>query len=212
VVRERINQHLLDKTRELILANSNYAGLVITLPVARTEPPGFLKTYVNQFKKFSLDERYKSIVKEYEIAERSVSGKPAPAFTFPDTTGHSVSLADFRGKWVLLDFWYVDCHWRRKLTPHLIEIYKEWNQPRNFEIISISVDKPNDFERWKQAIRDDGSIWTQVNDSTKTYPDEYGITGYPTLILVDPQGNGVKKIVGYQEEGGLRRLLGEFVK
>lgn len=49
-------------------------------------------------------------------------------------------------------------------------------------------------------------------DSTKTYPDVYGITGYPTLILVDPNGNGVKKIVGYQEEGGLRRLLGEYLK
>jgi thioredoxin-related protein len=51
-----------------------------------------------------------------------------------------------------------------------------------------------------------------VNDSSKTYPDHYGITGYPTMILVDPNGNGVKKIVGYQEEGGLRRLLGGYVK
>jgi thiol-disulfide isomerase/thioredoxin len=211
LMREQINQRLLDKTRDLIRANPNYAGLVISLPVVRTEPVEYLKQYVDEFRKFKNDQRYQGIVKDYEIAERTVSGKPVPGFAFPDTTGKMVSLAGFRGKWVLLDFWYVDCPWCRKLTPHMIEIYKDWNLTRNFEIISISVDKPKDYGRWKEAIRHDGAVWTQVLDSTKTYPDEYGITGYPTLILVDPQGNGVKKIVGYQEEGGLRRLLGDFI-
>jgi len=212
VVQEEAKRKNLDKTRELIKANPNYAGLVITLPIARTEPPEYLKTYVDVFKSFGMDERYKSIVREYEIAERTVSGKPAPAFTFPDTTGKMVSLSDFTGKWVLLDFWYVDCPWCRKLTPHMINVYKDWNKTKNFEIISISVDKPKDYDRWKEAIRHDGALWTQVLDSTKTYPLEYGITGYPTLILVDPNGNGVKKIVGYQEENGLRRLLTEYIK
>jgi thioredoxin-related protein len=46
----------------------------------------------------------------------------------------------------------------------------------------------------------------------KPYLDEYGITGYPTLILIDPEGNGVRKIIGYQEEGGLRRILSEYIK
>ena len=210
--REAINQRSLDKTHELIKANPNYAGLVIALPVVRTDPPEVLKSYVDQFKSFTNDDRYKSIVKEWEIADRTVAGKPAPGFSFPDTTGKMVSLSDFRGKWVLLDFWYVDCPWCRKLTPHMIEVYKDWKESKNFEIVSISVDKPKDYQRWKDAIVEDKSPWTQVLDSTKTYPDEYGITGYPTLILVDPNGNGVKKIIGYQEEGGLRRLLSEFVK
>ena len=122
-----------------------------------------------------------------------------------------VALSDFRGKWVLLDFWYVDCHWCRKLTPHLINIYDEWKEEKNFEIISISVDKPKDYDRWLEAIEHDGATWTQVNDSTKTYPLEYGITGYPTMILVDPEGNGVRKIIGYQEEGGLKRILEEYL-
>ena len=209
--REEINQRSLDKTYELIAANPNYAGLVMALPLVRTDPPAKLKEYVELFKAYADDKRYQDIVKEYEIADRTVNGKPVPGFSFPDTTGKLVSLSDFKGKWVLLDFWYVDCHWCRKLTPHLINIYKDWNQTRNFEIISISVDKPKDFIRWKEAIRHDGAIWTQVNDSTKTYPDHFGITGYPTMILVDPNGNGVKKIVGYQEEGGLRRTIGEVI-
>ena len=152
------------------------------------------------------------LLKEYEIADKTISGKPVPGFSFPDTTGKMVSLSDFKGKWVLLDFWYVDCPWCRKLTPHMIDIYKDWKVSKNFEIISISVDKPKDYKRWKEAIVEDKSPWTQVNDSTKTYPDVYGITGYPTLILIDPNGNGVKRIIGYQEESGLRRLLGEYIK
>jgi thiol-disulfide isomerase/thioredoxin len=212
VAQETVKKKSLEKTRELIRANPNYAGLVISLPIVGTEPAENLKTYVDAFREFRNDQRYQDILKDYEIADRTVSGKPVPGFSFPDTTGRMVSLSDFKGKWVLLDFWYVDCPWCRKLTPHMIEIYNDWKQSRNFEIISISVDKPKDFKRWRQAIVDDKSPWTQVIDSTKTYPDEYGITGYPTLILVDPNGNGLKKIVGYQEEGGLRRLLEEFVK
>lgn len=212
LVQEGVKKKNLDKTRELIKANPNYAGLVIALPIVGTEPAENLKTYVESFKAFKNDQRYQDIVKDYEIADRTVSGKPVPGFSYPDTTGKLISLSDFKGKWVLLDFWYVDCPWCRKLTPHMIDIYNDWNKSKNFEIISISVDKPKDYTRWKQAIVDDKSPWTQVLDSTKTYPNVYGITGYPTLILVDPKGNGVKKIVGYQEEGGLRRLLGEYLK
>ena len=211
-----INQERVKKkkdvfTRGLIKENPNYAGLVITLPIARYENADDLGFYVDHFKEFAGDKRYESIVKQYEVAEKTTNGKTVPDFSFPNPDGEQVALSDFKGKWVLLDFWYVDCHWCRKLTPHLINIYEDWRATKNFEIISVSVDKPKDYERWLKAIEDDGATWTQVNDSTKTYPLEFGITGYPTMILVDPNGNGVKKIIGYQEEGGLRRILEEYL-
>ncbi len=211
VIQEEVKERKLALNEKLIDENPNYAGLVITLPLVRTATADRLKFYVDHFKEFEGDSRYQGIVKEYEIADRTTNGKPVPGFSYPNPEGDLVSLSDFKGKWVLLDFWYVDCHWCRKLTPHLINIYEDWKDSKNFEIISVSVDKPKDYERWIEAIETDGATWTQVNDSTKTYPLEYGITGYPTMILVDPAGNGVKKIVGYQEEGGLRRLLEEFI-
>ena len=204
-------QRLKETTLKLIDANPNYAGLAISLPLVRTETAETLKKWVDHFSRFGEDARYQGIVTAWEVADRTTNGKPVPEFTFPDTTGAMVSLSDFRGKWVLLDFWYVDCPWCRKLTPHLINIYRDWKETRDFEIISISVDKPKDYDRWKEAIVHDGAPWTQVLDSTKTYPLEYGITGYPTLILIDPEGNGVRKIVGYQEEGGMRRILEEYI-
>ncbi len=211
IVQEEVKKRKDDLTRKLIRENPNYAGLVITLPIARYENAENLGFYVEQFKQFASDKRYESLVTQYEVAERTVNGKPAPGFSYPNPEGEMVSLSDFKGKWVLLDFWYVDCPWCRKLTPHLINIYEDWSKTRDFEIISVSVDKPKDYERWLEAIKHDGATWTQVNDSTKTYPLEYGITGYPTLILVDPDGNGVHKIVGYQEEGGLRRILEKYL-
>ncbi len=211
VIQEKVKKRKDELTRKLISENPNYAGLVITLPIARYENAENLGSYVELFKEYAGDKRYESLVTQYEVAERTVSGKAAPGFSYPNPEREMVSLSDFKGKWVLLDFWYVDCPWCRKLTPHLINIYDDWSKNRDFEIISVSVDKPKDYDRWLEAIDHDGATWTQVNDSTKTYPLEYGITGYPTLILVDPEGNGVRKIVGYQEEGGLRRILEEYL-
>lgn len=212
IIQEEVKNRKEELTKKLIVENSNYAGLVITLPLVRTATADELNFWLGHFKEFEGDKRYQSILKQYKIADRTTNGNPVPDFTYPNPEGEMVSLSDFKGKWVLLDFWYVDCHWCRKLTPHLINIYEDWKDEKNFEIISVSVDKPKDYERWLEAIEDDGATWTQVNDNTKTYPLEYGITGYPTMILVDPDGNGVLKIVGYQEEGGLRRILEEFVK
>ena len=212
IIQEEVKKRKTDLTRKLIKENPNYAGLVITLPLVRTESASDLAFYVEHFKEFEGDKRYQGILDQHEIAERTTNGKPVPEFTYPNPEGEMVSLSDFKGKWVLLDFWYVDCHWCRKLTPHLINIYADWKDSKNFGIISVSVDKPKNYERWLEAIEHDGAIWTQVNDNTKTYPLEYGITGYPTMILVDPQGNGVRKIVGYQEEGGLRRILSEYIE
>ncbi len=211
VIQEEVKERKKNLNEKLIDENPNYAGLVITLPLVRTATAERLEFYVDHFKKFEGDKRYQGIVDAYQIADKTTNGKPVPGFSYPNPEGEIVSLSDFKGKWVLLDFWYVDCHWCRKLTPHLINIYADWKDSKNFEIISVSVDKPKDYERWLEAIEHDGATWTQVNDNTKTYPLEYGITGYPTMILVDPDGNGVLKIVGYQEEGGLRRILSEFV-
>jgi peroxiredoxin len=212
IIQKEVKDRKDKLTRKLIKENPNYAGLIITLPIARNENAENLGSYIEQFSQFKGDKRFESLVSQYEVADRTVNGKPVPGFTYPNPEGEMVSLSDFKGKWVLLDFWYVDCHWCRKLTPHLINIYDDWSKSKNFEIISVSVDKPKDYERWLEAIEHDGATWTQVNDSTKTYPLEYGITGYPTMILVDPEGNGVHKIVGYQEENGLREILEDIMQ
>lgn len=202
----------LAKVRELVRQNPNYPGLVISLPILRYETADNLKSYTQEFKEFSYDRRYKSLNEYYKAAERSISGRQVPDFSLPDTKGKILSLADFRGKWLLLDFWYSGCHWCRKMTPHLESIYADLQEEGRFEIISISVDKPEDRDKWLQAIEEDGIPWVQVWDSSKTIPDEYGVIGYPTLFIVDPEGRGREKIIGYHEERSLRRIIEGYVR
>ena len=94
----------------------------------------------------------------------------------------------------------------------ILDAMEAANKTKDFEIVSISVDKPKNYKRWQEAIIHDKSTWTQVLDSTKTYPLKYGITGYPTLMLIDPDGNGIIRIIGYHEEGALRRILEKYVR
>ena len=59
---------------------------------------------------------------------------------------------------------------------------------QNFTIVSVSVDKPRDREKWLDAIKADGLVWTQLLDDKKT-SDSYGVESLPSAFLIDPEGN-----------------------
>lgn len=71
---------------------------------------------------------------------RFQAGQPAPAITFPMTTGDSLSLESFRGKTVLIHFWGSWCGPCRQENPHLVALYQKYH-PKGLEIISISVER-----------------------------------------------------------------------
>jgi peroxiredoxin len=119
-------------------------------------------------------------------------GKPAPNFTQNDVNGKPVSLSDYKGKYVLVEFWASWCSPCRAESPNLIKQYAAYKD-KGFEILGVSVD--SDKAKWLEAIKKDGLTWTQVSD-LKGWESEarkvYGISGVPANFLVDPQG----KIVG----------------
>ena len=117
------------------------------------------------------------------------------AFNFSGVTpdNKSISLSDYRGKFVLLDFWASWCRPCRKLSGKLIKIYDEFHQ-KGLEIIGIANDISNE-DKWKNAINDDGiSIWPQILDQN-IYP-KYAVYSLPTLILIDPNGKIIEKFGG----------------
>jgi len=134
----------------------------------------------------SLDERRSGAV-----------GKPAPVFTTTDIDGKPLSLADFKGKYILLDFWASWCVPCRKGNPHLISLYQQYKS-KGFEIIGIADDdtKP---EKWNKAVeQDEIGIWRHVLrglkydgknfDKSQDVTEGYGVSSLPTKILIDPQG------------------------
>ncbi len=112
---------------------------------------------------------------------------PVPAIQLPQPNGELFNLNTLKGKYVLIDFWASWCAPCRQESRHLRKAYNTYKN-QNFTILSISVDKERDRERWLDAIKMDGLVWTQLLDDKKT-SDSYGVNSLPATFLIDPEGN-----------------------
>jgi len=135
-------------------------------------------------------------------------GDTVPNFILPDATGKEYSLSDFKGKYVLLDFWASWCAPCREENPILVKIYEKY-KIKNFEIVQVSLDR--DRDSWLKAINDFKLSWLNLSDLQ--YWDSpvaklYSIQSIPTNFLLNPQGIIIAKdLRGEMIEPTLQRLL-----
>lgn len=138
-----------------------------------------------------------------------------------DIQGQPVNFATLKGKYVLLDFWGSWCKPCRASHPHLKELYSKYKN-KGFEIIGIAMESAKTPEErhkaWADAVQADGLTWLQVlnNEQLERFDavKEFGVTAFPTKILLDKEGNIIGRYVGSGsggEEFGtrLKELLGE---
>jgi peroxiredoxin len=113
----------------------------------------------------------------------------APDFTLNDVLGKQTKLSDYKGKYVLLDFWASWCGPCRKEIPFLKAAYEKYNS-RNFVILSVSID--TEAEKWRKALSDEKMPWNQLLEGTnKQTSSLYHIEFIPTNFLIDPSGKVV---------------------
>jgi len=121
---------------------------------------------------------------------RTAIGTVAPDFTQNDPDGKPVKLSDFRGKYVLIDFWASWCGPCRKENPNVVRAYAQFKD-KNFEILGVSLDNPNAKNAWLNAIEKDNLTWKQVSD-LQGWGNQaarlYGVEGIPQNFLIDPKG------------------------
>lgn len=131
-------------------------------------------------------------------AEANVAeGKPAPDFTLNDINGKSFSLSSLRGKYVVLDFWGSWCGWCIKGMPEMKRYYAKYSG--KFEIVGIDC---NDTERkWKEAVEKNALPWINVkSEQEDATPERYAVKGFPTKVVVAPDGTIAKIAVGESSE------------
>ncbi|WP_183573605.1 redoxin domain-containing protein [Mucilaginibacter sp. X5P1] len=136
-----------------------------------------------------------AFAKSIDAARATSIGAIAPVFTQNDVNDKPVSLASFRGKYVLVDFWASWCGPCRGENPNVVKAYGKY-KTKNFTVLGVSLDRPGKKDAWLAAIKADGLEWTQVSD-LKFWDNEaakaYGIRAIPQNYLIDPSGKIIAK-------------------
>lgn len=125
--------------------------------------------------------RPKSAYSRFEVEV----GKVLPDFSFVDLEGKTRSLYEFRGKYVLIDFWGVWCVDCLVETPYHVEAYKRFRS-RGFEILGLNTDE--DINVLRAYVKKNNLTWLQArNDSIRKLIEEiYRIQEYPSTLLIGP--------------------------
>ena len=123
-----------------------------------------------------------------------MEGQEAPLFTTRDMQGREVSLKQFRGKYVLLDFWASWCHSCRVKAKAIKAIYPELQQ-RGIVMFGVSMD---DHEKaWQKASKEDQITWTNTCELKRfdknNIAQDYKVKQLPSLFLIGPDGTIVKQ-------------------
>lgn len=144
--------------------------------------------------------------------KKVVIGSMAPDFTLHDTTGAPVSLHEFKGNYLLLDFWASWCPPCRAESPYIAEAFKAYHH-KGFTVLGVSLDNPDKKKEWLTAIREDHLTWTQVASLTmwdNLAAKLYSVSAIPQNFLIAPDGKIVaKNLRGTALKAKLAELLGK---
>ncbi|RDV13367.1 AhpC/TSA family protein [Pontibacter diazotrophicus] len=142
----------------------------------------------------------KAIREEAQLEASVSAGKPAPAFTVQDMKGNAVSLADYRGQYVLLDFWGSWCGPCIKLIPETKAAYEKY-KGKKVQFMGIAYDEEKDRAKLSGMIEKHGMAWPQIfqdmsDESKKGVVRSYRVTSFPSVILINPEGSIVYRGIG----------------
>ena len=145
---------------------------------------------------------YKAVPKLEEIKDRPA----APDFTLPNPDGRKLSLKDYRGKLVMVNFWATWCEFCRDEMPAMERLYQEF-KGQGFEILAVNVkDKRNDALAFVKKLK---LTYPIMMDPEGEVGLLYGAFGMPTTYLIDEKGMVLARLWGPADwySPGARNLI-----
>jgi len=144
-----------------------------------------------------------------------VSARPqAPNFTLTDIYGNQVSLDQFKGSPIILDFWATWCPPCRMSIPELIKIQEEYRD-KGLVVIGLSLDDPSQASNayLKEFQKEYKINYLILRANRRVLADYFGYENpaIPTMFFVDREGRIVEKIVGFRPNA-VKMVLAELLK
>ena len=159
------------------------------------------------------------VASKIQVFDQAKSSIGAPAFNFSATelNGETIKLSDFKGRYVLLDFWGSWCAPCRAGNSHLLELYEHY-QKKGIEFISIACDDTP--AAWRKAIEKDGiGHWKHVLDTGRgdnkagdetSIQKRYAVDSFPTKLIIDPNGVVIGRHKGDEDAAMTKQIEALF--
>lgn len=190
------------KIEVIIDAPKSFASIILACSINSLHYPTLKMIYDKlDNENYTYSDYYNIFKKRYDKAESMwIIGKQASDFALKDLNGKEIILSDFRGSYVLLDFWASWCKPCREKSKLIASRIEEFNK-KGIKIISVSMD--DKVNLWKNASEKDGITWINVSDLTgfqsSKVAQDYKVRQLPTLFFIDPQGKIILQNPGIDE-------------
>lgn len=191
--------------REFVASNGNtFAALLVFesyyTELGNAQAFAALKSIATGYK---ATENWKALYAKLNAANATGKGTVIPAFEVKDLSGKIVNSQKLDGKYLLIDFWGSWCQPCRASHPELKVMYERY-KPKGLELLGVAFESgslENQTKQWKKAIQEDQINWLHVlNTEQNNLVKLFGVSSYPTKILVDPKGNILLRTSGEGDE------------
>lgn len=126
-------------------------------------------------------------------------GQPTPNFKVTTTSGQSVSLENYRGYVLVIDFFATWCHPCRESIPHLIDMNRKYGK-QGLQVLGLSADE--DGERLVKAFADEYRITYPIALAGESTLTDYGVRSVPVMFIIDKKGSVAGVFRGFTDEVG----------
>lgn len=184
-----IKEELSKNRNDILGIYMYYEYAFLTMKYSTKEEIDIIKNKLSEYNESAKSTFfYKRMTQKLSKAEQSVVGAVAPEVKGFDVEGNEMKISDFRGKYVIVDFWSSGCTWCRKETPNIKRVYDDFKD-KNFTVLAASLDINK--EDWMKAVEEDGIYWPSMmlaKEEIRKMAENYNILGIPLIILLSPEG------------------------